>query len=193
MWRSLRQQTETMWQREHGSIWMKTLFKPKVVVFFLFLLLFLTYQTPAPQPQECGPKQGFTQLWTYYTLHFTTSFFSWFCVDAVPTSQTLDLVSEIGDSDGELDIESFYPNQSIAASPTMTATHQDHFLQYSHTRVSFTSAVWPASCVFFSAVSSVSWHRTAILLYCGCSYRKGRWADSWLAGGDQQVVYREDL
>lgn len=128
---------------------MKTLFKPKIKIAFfsLFLLLFLTYQMPAPQPQECGPKQGFAQFlqeekkWTYFTLHFTTSFFSWFCVDAVPISQTRDLVSEIGDSDGELDIESFYPNQSIVATPTMTATRQDHFLQYSHTRVSFTSAV----------------------------------------------------
>ncbi|XP_074930563.1 LOW QUALITY PROTEIN: mitogen-activated protein kinase kinase kinase 19 [Archocentrus centrarchus] len=54
--------------------------------------------------------------------------------DADPVSQTQDLVSEFGDSDIELDIESFYPNPLTAASPRRTSTHQDHFFLYSHTR-----------------------------------------------------------
>ncbi|XP_038576059.1 uncharacterized protein LOC119903866 [Micropterus salmoides] len=45
--------------------------------------------------------------------------------------QDLDL--EFGDSDTELDLESLYPNQSVAASPTQTPTHQQCFLLYSHT------------------------------------------------------------
>ncbi|XP_051260812.1 uncharacterized protein map3k19 isoform X2 [Dicentrarchus labrax] len=44
-----------------------------------------------------------------------------------------DLDSEFGDSDVELDLETLYPNQSTAASPTQTPTQQHHFLLYSHT------------------------------------------------------------
>lgn len=114
---------------------MKTLFKPKIKIAVSNLS---DACTPTP---GVWPQTGICTISAGRKKHFTTSFFSWFCVDAVPISQTRDLVSEIGESDGELDIESFYPNQSIAASPTMTATRQDHFLQYSHTGVSFTSAV----------------------------------------------------
>ncbi|KAE8277341.1 hypothetical protein D5F01_LYC24749 [Larimichthys crocea] len=44
-----------------------------------------------------------------------------------------DLDSEFGDSDVELDLESLYPNQSTAASPTHQPTQQHSFLLYSHT------------------------------------------------------------
>ncbi|XP_054871059.1 uncharacterized protein map3k19 isoform X2 [Amphiprion ocellaris] len=60
--------------------------------------------------------------------------------DAVPVSPLVhdkhpcqDLDSEFGDSDIEVDIESLYPNQSTAASPTLTPTQQHHFVLYSHT------------------------------------------------------------
>lgn len=47
-----------------------------------------------------------------------------------------DLDSEFGDSDVELDLESLYPDQSAAASPTHTPSQQHHFLLYNHTGVS---------------------------------------------------------
>ncbi|KAI3356492.1 hypothetical protein L3Q82_017699, partial [Scortum barcoo] len=44
-----------------------------------------------------------------------------------------DLDSEFGDLDVELDLESIYPNQSRAASPSQTPTHPHRGLPYSHT------------------------------------------------------------
>ncbi|XP_059198550.1 uncharacterized protein map3k19 [Centropristis striata] len=51
--------------------------------------------------------------------------------------------SEFGDSDLELDLESLYPDQSIAASPTQTPTHQHGFLLYNHTGEVLESAGYP--------------------------------------------------
>ncbi|XP_068429103.1 uncharacterized protein [Clinocottus analis] len=45
----------------------------------------------------------------------------------------LDLDSEFGDLDVELDPEGLYPNRPTAASPTQTPAHQSGFLLYSHT------------------------------------------------------------
>lgn len=47
-----------------------------------------------------------------------------------------DLDSEFEDSDIELDLESFCPGRSTAASPTQTPSQQHRFLLYSNTGVS---------------------------------------------------------
>lgn len=47
-----------------------------------------------------------------------------------------DLDSEFEDWDIELDLESFCPDRSTAASPTQTSTQQHRFLLYSNTGVS---------------------------------------------------------
>lgn len=82
------------------------------------------------------------ESWVFFLLNVSikatqsyTNF--WFRADAAPMSLLAqDLDSEFEDSDIELDLESFCPDRSTAASPAHTPSQQHRFLLYSNTGVS---------------------------------------------------------